>query len=124
MTKSHHATAHQIIDLLAAKPEPGPEVGDPEAWRKAVRNRLRSEHWPTLMALLAPSSNAELVETIVGLLAVEPGSALHHTEPVNPSSAVADYAADEPWEPLECEEREHAVERIAAIKAALRGEPK
>ena len=65
--KQVYAKAHRVVDLLRDRQIPGPEVVNREAWYGTVRNRLRTEHWDTIITKLEtePDCTAEaLAETI------------------------------------------------------------
>lgn len=76
-----HRRAHSVIDRLAALETPGPHVDNPVQWRKAVRNRLRHQHWPTLTAALSDDHH-QAVTALVTMLAgptatQDPTAAMH-----------------------------------------------
>lgn len=69
-----HRAAHAIIDRLVDL-EPGHDTARGPGWRKAVRNRIRHEHWPTLTAIL--SDDHDTAVTAITQLIAGPTSADH-----------------------------------------------
>lgn len=108
-----HRTAHAVIDRLAATEPAHAGVEDLERWRKAVRNRIRSEHW------------ASVVETITDAPDTDPEALADHIragitpkrapEPPNPTSAIPHFR-DLPGDPPTPEQKAHSLARIAQIR--------
>lgn len=60
-------TAHAVLDHLRDQATPGPHIRDQTAWRRTIRNQLRTRHWPTLIAIL-DGTDQERITTIARLL--------------------------------------------------------
>lgn len=73
-----HRRAHSVIDALTDL-EPGADQAQGPGWRKAVRNRLRTQHWPTLTAALGPDHD-QAVTALVAMLTGTTAAALDHTD--------------------------------------------
>jgi hypothetical protein len=87
--KQTYATAHEVIDHLAADHQPGPAVEDTAAWRRTVRNRLRTQHWTLVVATLEASPDMDPLELADTIRAAHPTAA---PTPANPGPP-----AIEPW---------------------------
>lgn len=111
--KATYAKAHEVINALLAI-EPGRENANVlEHWEKSVRNRLRSEHWQTIIAELETGAS---VEALVSTLTPKP-TGCPSCKPSGPVP-VPSYSADE-WSPATPADRERAKAKIAAIKETL-----
>ena len=115
MSRPHHATAHRIIDLLARRTQPGPAITNPDAWRRTVRNDLRTRHWPTLLAILDPTHD-DHVRTIADLLEPRPEPA---PEPPNPSATLPFVGPDWPRRTPDGLEADDARQRLEQIRSGL-----
>ena len=125
MSKSEmYATAHKVVDALLATEMPGPGVENPEAWLKAVRNRIRGDYWQRILNALEVDPDLDPVELAVSMRSVDqaqkPAPAPKWEAP-NPSTALPTYtAATVPT--ATPEDRERATERLRAIRASLKGQ--
>lgn len=120
--KDLHATAHRVINTLVDT-EPGADRAiDPTAWRKTVRNRLRSEHWTGVLAALEagdePDALAERIRASIPTPA-NPYAAQH--EPPNPSTLLKPWPGPkrEPEDGPVIDDPDEARQRIAAIRGEL-----
>ena len=118
-----YALAHKVVDALAATERPGPAVENPDAWRKAVRNRIRSEYWDRILGAIEVAPDIDPVELAVSMRSVdeaqEPRSAPKWEAP-NPSSQLPTYTA-ETVPTATPEDRERATDRLRAIREQLKG---
>ena len=66
--KDAQRAAHAVIDHLASLERPLSPPEDPVAWRKGVRNRIRTQRWETLMAALS-DDHAKAASGLIALIA-------------------------------------------------------
>jgi hypothetical protein len=88
--KAIYPIAHQVIDLLADHETPGPAIRDPELWRKAVRNRLRTQHWDLVVAALEDNPDQAPADIAAAIRAAHPAP-----NATAPMAAITEWAGPE-----------------------------
>lgn len=129
LDRDQRIVAMRAIDLLVEAEPRRANIESEAAWTKAVRNRLRGEHWQTITDLLDadPAMTSEGIADRLGR-AQGPGTGTEASPVDLTQSAAARLMAENAARLAEVEQlprsaKEHARARIAEIRASLRGTP-